>query len=153
MNERAFYTESETTRAIELSCPHCRTVDKYELRWMLCRKRERLPGGVDEEDRKRFAKAQSYMVLLDDMVACKNLRCRRRFEVSGIKTMAFLSAEQEAALPAQRPQAESRPPRPGGRVSLPQPRQGQPSGQPHAGKRKKQKKRERPYIGVWTGRV
>jgi hypothetical protein len=30
------------------------------------------------------------MVLIDDKVMCKNLRCRRRFEVSGIKTTAFI---------------------------------------------------------------
>jgi hypothetical protein len=30
------------------------------------------------------------MVLLDDKAACKNLRCRRQFEISGVKTMAFL---------------------------------------------------------------
>jgi hypothetical protein len=30
------------------------------------------------------------MVLLDDKVACKNLRCRRQFDISGVKTMAFL---------------------------------------------------------------
>jgi hypothetical protein len=30
------------------------------------------------------------MVLMDDKVACKNLRCRRRFDISGIKSMAFL---------------------------------------------------------------
>jgi hypothetical protein len=29
-------------------------------------------------------------VLMDDKVACKNLRCRRRFDISGIKSMAFL---------------------------------------------------------------
>jgi len=44
----------------------------------------------DERDRAKFQKAQSYMVLMDDKVACKNLRCRRRFDVSGIKSMAFL---------------------------------------------------------------
>jgi hypothetical protein len=30
------------------------------------------------------------MVLMDDKAACKNLRCRRTFDISGIKTMAFL---------------------------------------------------------------
>jgi len=49
-----------------------------------------MPPGGDERDRARFAKSQSYMVLLDDKVACKNPRCRKRFDVSGIKTMAFL---------------------------------------------------------------
>jgi hypothetical protein len=31
------------------------------------------------------------MVLLDDKVACKNIRCRKRFDVSGMKTTAFLN--------------------------------------------------------------
>ena len=54
------------------------------------KKKDRIPQGADERDRAKFQKAQSYMVLLDDKVACKNLRCRRRFDVSGVKTMAFL---------------------------------------------------------------
>ncbi len=57
---------------------------------MVRKKKDRLPPGANDEDRMRFQKAQSYMVLLDDKVACKNLRCRKRFDVSGVKTMAFL---------------------------------------------------------------
>jgi hypothetical protein len=90
MDERAFYTESQVTKPATLNCPSCKTSASYELRWMLRRKKERLPSGADERDRAKFQKAQSYMVLLDDRVACKNLRCRKRFEISGIKTMAFL---------------------------------------------------------------
>ncbi len=90
MDERAFYTESQTTRAATLNCPFCRTAESYELRWVVRKKKDRVPGGADERDRARFQKAQSYMVLVDDKVACKNLRCRKRFDVSGVKTMAFL---------------------------------------------------------------
>jgi hypothetical protein len=90
MDERAFYTESQTTKAATLTCPFCRTSDSYELRWMVRNKKDRIPGGADERDRARFQKSQSYMVLLDDKVACKNLRCRKRFDISGVKTMAFL---------------------------------------------------------------
>jgi len=90
MDERAYYTESQTTRPISLNCPHCRSSETYELRWMVRKKKDRLPPGADERDRAKFQKAQSYMVLLDDKTACKNLRCRRSFEISGIKTMAFL---------------------------------------------------------------
>ncbi len=90
MDERAYYTESQTTRPATLHCPYCRASESYELRWVVRTKKDRLPGGGDERDRAKFAKAQSYMVLLDDKVACKNLRCRKRFDVSGIKTMAFL---------------------------------------------------------------
>jgi hypothetical protein len=64
--------------------------DTYELRWILRKKKDRLPAGGDERDRARFQKAQSYMVLMDDKVMCKNMRCRKRFDVSGIKTMAFV---------------------------------------------------------------
>jgi hypothetical protein len=53
------------------------------------RKIDRLPKNADERDRAKFTKAASYMVLLDDKVPCK--RCRRTFEVSGIKTTAFLT--------------------------------------------------------------
>ena len=90
MDERAFYSESQTTKAAVLNCPFCKSAETYELRWMVRKKRERLPGGADERDRAKFAKAQSYMVLMDDKAACKNMRCRRTFDISGIKTMAFL---------------------------------------------------------------
>jgi hypothetical protein len=90
MDERAFYTENQTTKAATLNCPYCRTQDTYELRWMVRKKKDRIPQGADERDRAKYAKAQSYMVLLDDKVACKNLRCRKRFDISGVKTMAFL---------------------------------------------------------------
>ncbi len=90
MDERAFYTESQATRTTELNCPYCRTVETYELRWMVRKKKDRIPGGADERDRARFQKAQSYMVLMDDKVACKNLRCRKRFDISGVKSMAFI---------------------------------------------------------------
>ena len=90
MDERQYYTDQPTTKAVSLNCPYCRTSDTYELRWMLRKKKDRLPPGADERDRARFAKAQSYIVLLDDKVACRNLRCRKRFDISGIKTMAFV---------------------------------------------------------------
>jgi hypothetical protein len=90
MDERAFYSESQTTKAATLHCPYCRSAESYELRWMVRKKKDRIPQGADERDRAKYQKAQSYMVLLDDKVACKNLRCRKRFDISGVKTMAFI---------------------------------------------------------------
>ena len=91
MNERAFYNESPATKPAQLTCPFCHGSERYELRWLLRKKKDRLPSGANDEDRARFQRAQSYMVLLDDKVACKNLRCRKRFDISGIKTMAFVA--------------------------------------------------------------
>jgi len=90
MDERAFFTESPTTKPATLNCPFCRTQDTYELRWLVRKKKDRLPPGADERDRAKFQKAQSYMLLLDDKASCKNIRCRKTFEVSGVKTVAFL---------------------------------------------------------------
>jgi hypothetical protein len=90
MDEQRFYTESNTIKSATLQCPSCRSSESYDLRWLLRKKKNAVPPGADERDRARFQKAQSYMVLLDDKVACKNLRCRKRFDISGIKTMAFL---------------------------------------------------------------
>ena len=54
------------------------------------RRRERARGDeerADERDRAKFAKARSYMVRRDDMVMCKNMRCRKRFDITGQSTV------------------------------------------------------------------
>jgi hypothetical protein len=91
MDERQYFLESNTTRPATLHCPYCRTTSSYELRYLLRKKRDRLPPGAAERDRAKFAKSQSYLVLLDDKMRCANPRCRKTFEISGIKTMSFLS--------------------------------------------------------------
>jgi len=90
MEERDFFDERPETRVANLTCPHCRQAADYELGWLVRRKKKSLSGRADERDRARFAKARSYMVRRDDMVACKNVRCRKRFEVSGVQSVAFL---------------------------------------------------------------
>lgn len=89
MDERSFYNETRATKPAQLNCSYCRTVETYELNWVVRKKKDRLGGG-DERDRAKFAKWQSYMVLVDTHAVCKNPRCRKRFEVSGVKTMAFI---------------------------------------------------------------
>src|ERR1700758_2102405 len=74
VDERSFYRESQTTKPAVLNCSFCRTSETYDLRWLVRRKVDRLPRNADERDRAKFAKAASYMVLLDDKVGCKNPR-------------------------------------------------------------------------------
>jgi hypothetical protein len=90
MEEREMFEEKEQRRSHTLSCPHCRQSGEYELAWLVRTKKRQLPPRADERDRAKFAKARSYMVRKDDMVACKNLRCRKRFEVVGVQSVAFL---------------------------------------------------------------
>jgi len=54
MDERAYYVESQTTKVANLNCPFCRTAGDYDLRWLLRKKKDRLPPGGDERDRARF---------------------------------------------------------------------------------------------------
>ena len=91
MDERAFYRENQVTKPATLTCTYCKSPNTYDLRWLVRRKVDKLPRNADERDRAKFTKAASYMVLLDDKVACKEPRCRRTFEISGLKTTAFLT--------------------------------------------------------------
>ncbi len=90
MEERDFYDERQETRKSTLNCPHCHQSAEYDLSWFVRIKKRQLSGRADERDRAKFAKARTYLVRRDDLVACKNVRCRKRFEVSGVQSVAFL---------------------------------------------------------------
>ena len=90
MEERDFYDERSEKRPATLNCPHCKQPAEYEVSWLVRTKKRQLPGRADERDRAKFAKARSYMVRSDDMMMCKNLRCRKRFEISGLQSVAFM---------------------------------------------------------------
>ena len=94
MDEREFYDERTEPKKHVLTCPHCQQEAEYQLTWLIRRKRQQPPRGMDEEARAKFAKARSYMVRREDMVACANVRCRKRFEIAGLQSVANV---QEAA--------------------------------------------------------
>lgn len=88
MDERAFFNESQTTKPAQLNCPFCRSLETYDLKWLVRKKKDRLPNGAGHGDQAKFAKIESYMVLLDDKADCK--KCRRKFDISGLRTTALL---------------------------------------------------------------
>ena len=90
MEERDFFDERPESRTHPMTCPHCGQQNEYQLSWLVRRKKAQLGRNADERDRARFAKVQNYMVLRDDVAACKNIRCRKRFDLNGVKTMAFI---------------------------------------------------------------
>ena len=89
MEEREFFNETTEQRSHTLTCPKCGQAAEYKVTWVVRRKRAQLPRNADERDRARFAKARSYMLRKDDMLACKNMRCRKRFEISGVQSVVF----------------------------------------------------------------
>ena len=90
MDERDLFDESDSHKPANLSCLFCRQSDTYEIRWLVRTKKKALPRGADEHDRAKYEKARSYMIRRDDFVHCKNLRCRKRFEISGLQSVVFL---------------------------------------------------------------
>ncbi len=90
MNERDYFNERQETKQTSFVCPHCRERADYEVRWLRRTKKDRLPPGANEQDRLQFQKSRDYMVRIDDMLACRNPRCRKRFEVPNSQSVVFV---------------------------------------------------------------
>ncbi|PYV16568.1 MAG: hypothetical protein DMG21_11285 [Acidobacteria bacterium] len=90
MDERDFFSETETSKPATLSCSHCHQTETYDVRWILRTKKQALGGRADEQDRAKFAKARTYMIRRDDVLLCKNPGCRKRFEITGLQSVVFL---------------------------------------------------------------
>jgi hypothetical protein len=107
MDEREFFEERTEQKVHMLVCPHCNQEGEYQVSWLVRRKRQQPPRGADDLTRAKFAKASSYMVRRDDVLGCKNIRCRKRFEVTSLQSVAELQeakvshgADREARLRA-----------------------------------------------------
>jgi hypothetical protein len=90
MNERDFFNEMQETKRASFSCPFCRERNDYDIRWLKRTRKPQPPRGANEQDKARFAKSRDYMVRVDDMVACKNIRCRKRFEIPNSQSVVFI---------------------------------------------------------------
>ena len=90
MEEREFFEEAESLKPAVLNCDKCHQTESYEVRWLVRTKKKTLGGRADERDRARFAKARSYMTRVDTYLQCKNPRCRKRFEISGLQSVVLM---------------------------------------------------------------
>ncbi len=90
MEEHEFFDENEVLKPANLSCLFCHQTATYDVRWLVRTKKKALRGPADERDRARFEKARTYMLRRDDFVQCKNARCRKRFEISGLQSVVFI---------------------------------------------------------------
>jgi len=90
MKECDIFEERNEIKLAVFVCPHCRRRSEYEVRWLKRTKRKSPPSGISEHDRIRFNKSRDYMVRIDDMLICKNLRCRKRFEIPTMQSVVFL---------------------------------------------------------------
>ena len=95
MDERDFFNNRNETRTDQLSCPRCKRVNDYQMRWVVRTKKDRIPPGADERDRALYAKLRDYMIRVDDAVTCKT--CGKKFDIPSQHSMVFI--EKGAAVP------------------------------------------------------
>jgi len=90
MNERDIFDERQETKSASFSCPNCRERSDYEVRWLKRTKKKNIPRNMNERDRSQFEKSRDYMVRVDDMLICRNIRCRKRFEIPSSQSIVFI---------------------------------------------------------------
>ena len=45
---------------------------------------------MNQQDRSQFQKSKDYMVRIDDVLMCSNMRCRKRFDIPSSQTVVFI---------------------------------------------------------------
>lgn len=90
MNERDIFNERQEVKSASFACPHCRERQDYDVRWIKRTKKKDLPRGMNEQQRAQFANSRDYMVRVDDMLVCRNIRCRKRFDIPSSQTVVFI---------------------------------------------------------------
>jgi len=90
MQEREIFDERQEVKKANFACPSCRERNEYDVRWLTRRKKQQPPRNLSQDDRARFAKSRDYMVRVDDQLMCKNIRCRKRFEIPSSQSVVFI---------------------------------------------------------------
>ena len=80
LQEKDYFIEKSESQPQSISCPTCKHVGEYQVRWIRRTKKASLPPGGDEVDRAKFKNARDYMIRVDDTVSC--VRCRKRIEIT-----------------------------------------------------------------------
>lgn len=90
MQERDIFNERQESKTANFACPWCRERNDYEVRWLARRKKPQPPRNANRDDIARFEKSRDYMVRIDDQLMCKNMRCRKRFEIPSSQSVVFI---------------------------------------------------------------
>lgn len=90
MQEREIFDERQEIKKASFSCPNCRERNDYDVRWLTRRRKQQAPRNLSQDDRARFANSKDYMVRVDDQLMCKNMKCRKRFEIPSSQSVVFI---------------------------------------------------------------
>jgi hypothetical protein len=90
MNEKDIFDEKQEVKKQSYSCTFCGQRDDYDVRWLKRTKKKQSPRSGNQDDRMRFDKSRDYLLRLDDVLMCKNMRCRKRFDIPSSQTVVFI---------------------------------------------------------------
>lgn len=90
MQERDIFDEKQEIKTASFVCPSCRERNDYQVCWMKRTKKKNAARNLNQQDRARFEKSRDYIVRVDDMLMCKNNRCRKRFEIPSAQSIVFI---------------------------------------------------------------
>lgn len=90
MNERDIFDERTEVKKATFSCPTCRERNEYDVRWIKRTKKKNPPRGLNQQQVAQFQKSRDYMVRVDDVLMCRNMRCRKRFDIPSSQTVVFI---------------------------------------------------------------
>lgn len=90
MQERDIFDERQEVKTANFACPHCRERNDYDVRWLKRTKKKNAPRHLNENDRRQMEKSRDYMVRVDDQLMCKNVRCRKRFDIPSSQSIVFI---------------------------------------------------------------
>jgi hypothetical protein len=90
MQEKDIFDERQETKTASFSCPNCRERNDYDVRWLKRTRKKNLPRNLNQQERAQLDKSRDYMVRVDDMLMCKNMLCRRRFEIPSAQSIVFI---------------------------------------------------------------
>ena len=99
LDERDFFNNRNETRTDQLTCPRCKRINDYQMRWVVRTKKDRIPPGADERDRALYAKLRDYMIRVDDAVTCKT--CGKKFDIPSQHSMVFIEKGGSAPGPGK----------------------------------------------------
>lgn len=90
MHEKDIFDEKQEIKKASFACSFCGERNDYDVRWLKRTKKKKTRGGLNEHDKMQLEKSKDYMVRVDDVLMCKNNRCRRRFEIPSSQSIVFI---------------------------------------------------------------
>ncbi len=90
MQEKDIFDEKQEVKKASFVCPQCRERNDYDVRWLKRTKKKNISRNISQQERAQFEKSRDYMVRVDDMLMCKNMRCCKRFEIPSSQSIVFI---------------------------------------------------------------